>query len=696
MTKMPELFGTKVFNDSAMKKRLTPETYEALRRTIDEGKPLDASVADTVAQAMKNWAVENGATHYTHWFQPLTGVTAEKHESFLSPQPDGTAIMKFSGKALVKGESDASSFPSGGLRATFEARGYTVWDPTSFAFIKGTTLCIPTAFYSYSGEALDQKTPLLRSMKTLEEQAKRVLSLLGKNPRRVVPTTGAEQEYFLIDRESYYARRDLMYTGRTLFGAKPPKGQELDDHYYGMIRLRIENYMRELDNELWAMGVAAATEHNEVAPAQHELACIYNTSNVACDHNQLTMEIMRKVAKRNGLTCLFHEKPFEGVNGSGKHLNWSLAADGKNLLDPGRTPAENLIFLLFFSAVIKAVDDYQELLRISVASSSNDHRLGASEAPPSVVSIFVGDELDAVLRSIASGTRYNKKEYGFLGLGLDVLPTIPKDSTDRNRTSPFAFTGDKFEFRMPGASLAIAGANTVINTIVAESLRQFGDALEAAEDHEAAAAQLIKDTVTGHERIIFNGNGYSEEWHKEARRRGLAAFASSAEAIPHLLDEKNVKVFGIHGIYTEKELQSRCEVMLESYCKTVNIEAQTMLEMAKQEILPSALRWSSELADLISKKKAALPTISVRTEEDLLLKVTDLAETITAAVTELEKQVATGAAFPSGKEPCHAVFYRETVLPAMRNLRTAADKLEEITPKDLRPYPGYETILFRV
>ncbi len=694
MLKMPELFGSKVFNDAVMKKRLTPETYATMKKTIDEGKPLDASVADQVAQAMKNWAVENGATHYTHWFQPLTGITAEKHESFLSPQADGTAIMKFSGKALIKGESDASSFPSGGLRATFEARGYTVWDPTSYAFIKGTTLCIPTAFYSYSGEALDQKTPLLRSMQALEDQAKRVLKLLGQKPNRVVSTTGAEQEYFLIDRQSYYARRDLMYTGRTLFGAKPPKGQQLDDHYYGMIRLRIEDYMRQLDDELWQMGVAAATEHNEVAPAQHELASHYNTSNIACDHNQLTMEVMRKVAKRNGLTCIFHEKPFAGVNGSGKHLNWSLSADGKNLLDPGSTPSENLIFLIFFCAVIKAVDDYQELLRISVATNSNDQRLGGNEAPPTVISVFIGSELDAILKAIESGERYTEHDAGLLGMGIDVLPTIPKDSTDRNRTSPFAFTGDKFEFRSPGASVAIANANSVINTIVAESLRLFANELESASDVNAAVAQLIKRTVTDHRRIIFNGNGYSDEWREEAKERGLSAFSSAAEAIPHLLDEKNVRVFTRHGIYTEKELNSRCEIMLESYVKTMNIEALTMLEMAKQDIIPASIRWSGELAEILSKKSSVLPIVSCKADEALLGKVSSLSGEI-YTLTEKLSEALSGAADISDEAEL-AMYYRTVVLPAMDALRASADELETITPPDIWPFPSYGTILFRV
>ncbi|MGM9522147.1 MAG: glutamine synthetase III [Oscillospiraceae bacterium] len=697
MSKLPELFGSLVFNDSVMKERLPSATYAALKKTIEDGTPIDPAVADTVAQAMKDWAVENGATHYTHWFQPLTGVTAEKHDTFLSPQKDGTAIMKFSGHSLIQGESDASSFPSGGLRATFEARGYTVWDPTSYAFIKGRTLCIPTAFYSYSGEALDQKTPLLRSMGALETQAMRILKLFGSTAKRVRSTTGAEQEYFLIDRSTYYARRDLMYTGRTLFGVKPPKGQELDDHYYGMIRLRVASYMQELDEELWKMGVPAMTEHNEVAPAQHELACNYDTSNLACDHNQLTMEVMRKVAKKNGLTCLFHEKPFDGVNGSGKHLNWSMAADGKiNLLEPGSTPSENIQFLLFFCAVIKAVDDYQELLRVSVSTSGNDHRLGASEAPPAIVSVFIGDELDAILSAIESDSHYYQKDNGVLGLGVDVLPTIPKDSTDRNRTSPFAFTGNKFEFRMPGSSVAIAGANTIINTIVAESLRQFADELEGAEDFDSAVVALIKKTVKKHRRIIFNGNGYGEEWLREAERRGLANYQSSAEAIPHLLDKKNIEVMARHGIYTEKEMQSRCEVMLESYCKTVNIEALTMLEMAKQDILPAVIKYENELAEAVMAKKKVIAELPCTAETALIKELSGLSDRLYADIGALESAVDGAAAFPEEKEPCHAMYYREKVIPAMEELRTCADKLETLTSEERWPFPSYGTLLFRV
>ena len=696
MSKLPGLFGSMVFNDTVMRERLPSATYAALKKTIKEGKRIDPTVADTVAQAMKDWAVENGATHFTHWFQPMTGVTAEKHDSFLSPQKDGTAIMKFSGHSLIQGESDASSFPSGGLRATFEARGYTIWDPTSYAFIKERTLCIPTAFYSYGGEALDQKTPLLRSMSALEKQAKRILRLFGSEPRRVRSTTGAEQEYFLIDRSTYYARRDLIYTGRTLFGVKPPKSQELDDHYYGMIRIRVANYMAELDQELWKLGVPAQTEHNEVAPAQHELACNYDTSNLACDHNQLTMEVMRKVAKRNGLACLFHEKPFEGVNGSGKHLNWSLAADGKNLLDPGNTPSENIQFLLFFCAVIKAVDDYQDLLRISIATSSNDHRLGASEAPPAVVSMFIGDELDAILKAIESDSPYAQHDIGFLGLGVDVLPTIPKDSTDRNRTSPFAFTGNKFEFRMPGASVAIAASNTVLNTIVAESLRQFAEQLEQASDFDSAAIKLIKSTVKKHRRIIFNGNGYSDEWLEEAQRRGLSNFQSSAEAIPHMLDQKNLDVMARHGIYTRKEMVSRCEIMLESYCKTINIEALTMLEMAKTDILPAVFKYSKDLSSGIIAKGQVSKDIPCRAERAMLSQVSDLTDQLYQRVQDLEAAVSSASTFPADKEADHAMFYRQTIIPAMDAVRACADKLETLTPTEYWPYPSYGKILFTV
>ncbi len=689
------MYGSLVFNDAVMKDRLSPEIYSEFKRSTEEGRELSSSVAEAIAQAMKEWAVEKGATHFTHWFHPLSGVTAEKHDSFVTPQEDGTAIMNFSGHALIKGESDASSFPSGGLRATFEARGYTVWDPTSYAFIKDRTLCIPTAFYSYGGEALDEKTPLLRSMSALNKQALRILKLFGTSAKHVVSTTGAEQEYFLIDRDPYYKRRDLMYTGRTLFGMRPPKGQELDDHYSGMIKLRVADYMKDLDDELWKLGIPAKTEHNEVAPAQHELACEYDTSNIACDHNQLTMEVMRKVAKKHGLTCIFHEKPFEGVNGSGKHNNWSMATDtGINLLNPGSTPAENAQFLLFFCAVIKAVDDYQELLRISVVSSGNDHRLGGFEAPPSIISIFIGEELDAILSAIESGEKYVEKGNGFLGSVDDVLPAIPRDSTDRNRTSPFAFTGDKFEFRMPGASSSIAGANTIINTIVAESLRLFADELENAEDVSSAAAALIKRTVSEHRRIIFNGNGYGEEWVKEAEKRGLSNLRTAADAIPHLLDKKNIDVLSTHGIYTEKELVSRCEIMLESYCKMLNIEALTMIEMARKDILPSVLHYERKLADTAISKKAVSGDIPVLSETSLLKDISVLSDKLYGNINDLEDTLSRAAGIEENAE--RALFYKDAVIGSMNELRGTADKLEALTANNLWPYPSYGTMLFRV
>lgn len=695
MAQLPELFGSMVFNDAVMRERLSDDIYTALKESTRAGKRLTPEVADAVARAMKDWAVERGATHYTHWFQPLNGITAEKHDSFVTPRADGTAIMKFSGHALVQGESDASSFPSGGLRATFEARGYTIWDPTSYAFIKDSTLCIPTAFYSYGGEALDKKTPLLRSMKALDREARRILKLFGTEADKVVPTMGAEQEYFLLDRDTYNQRRDIAYTGRTLFGARPPKGQELDEHYCGMIRLRVSAYMRELDEELWKLGVAAKTEHNEVAPAQHELACEYNTSNVTCDHNQLCMEVMRKVAKRNGLTCVFHEKPFEGVNGSGKHLNWSLAAGGVNLLDPGRTPEENAQFLTFFCAVLKAVDEYPELLRASVSSSSNDHRLGGFEAPPAILSIFVGDELDAVLSSIESGSRYSKKDVGILGDGVDELPSIPRDSTDRNRTSPFAFTGNRFEFRMPGSAASPAGPNTIINTIVAEALSEFADELEKAEDFPAALHELIKRTIREHRRIIFNGNGYGPEWIREAEKRGLVNIKSAPEAIPHILDQKNVDVMEKQGVYTRKELASRCEIMLESYCKTSNVEAQTMLEMARCDILPAVLRYERELASGIAIKRGVDDCIPCRAETSLLKELSALTDKFSTNISALERVLHT-AHTRSGDEASLANYYRDSVLKAMDALRATADKMETLTVSSAWPFPTYGTLLYKV
>lgn len=613
MKKVSDYFGCKVFDDRVMKARLSSKVYQSLRKTIDEGAKLDISVANAVAAAMKDWAVENGATHYTHWFQPLTGVTAEKHDSFISPSPDGGVIMEFSGKELIKGEPDASSFPSGGLRATFEARGYTAWDPTSYAFIKGKSLCIPTAFCSYGGEALDKKTPLLRSMEALNRQAMRILHLFGNEDVKCVRTSvGPEQEYFLITEEMYEQRKDIRFTGRTLFGAKPPKGQEMDDHYFGVIKPRVAAYMDELNEELWKLGILAKTEHNEVAPAQHELAPIYTTTNIATDHNQLTMEIMQKVAAKHGLVCLLHEKPFAGVNGSGKHNNWSLATDkGVNLLSPGETPYENAQFLLFLCAVIKAVDDYQDLLRLSVATAGNDHRLGANEAPPAVVSIFLGDELNGVLEAIENDTPYAGTEKTQMKLGVNVLPKFNRDTTDRNRTSPFAFTGNKFEFRMLGSSNSIACANIMLNSAVAESLKIYADRLEKAEDFESALHEMIRKTIKDHKHIIFNGNGYDDTWIKEAtEKRGLLNYRTTPDCMPHLLDEKNVRMLTSHKVFSEAELKSRCEIMLDNYCKTVLIEANTMIDMAKTEIAPAVSEYVLELAKTAAAKKAAESSIS--------------------------------------------------------------------------------------
>ena len=696
MVNLPELFGSMVFNNTVMKDRLPKETYKALRKTIEEGRPLEPSVASVVASAMKDWATEKGVTHYTHWFQPMTGITAEKHDSFISPQSDGTVIMEFSGKELIQGEPDASSFPSGGLRATFEARGYTAWDPTSYAFIKDGTLCIPTAFCSYTGEALDMKTPLLRSMNAINTQALRVLKLFGTTATRVITTVGPEQEYFLIDRDTYNTRKDLIYTGRTLFGAKPPKGQELDDHYFGFIKTRISAYMKDLNEELWKLGVFAKTEHNEVAPAQHELAPIFTTTNIACDHNQITMEIMRKVAKRHNLTCLLHEKPFAGVNGSGKHNNWSISTDtGVNLLNPGSTPEENAQFLIFLVAVIKAVDEYQDLLRISVASAGNDHRLGANEAPPAILSMFVGEELDAILEAIDTGVQYDKKVKVNLEVGVDTLPSFPKDTTDRNRTSPFAFTGNRFEFRMPGSALSITGPNTILNTIVAESLRQFADELECAKDFTAALNDLIKRTIHDHKRIIFNGNGYDDNWVVEAEKRGLSNLKTTPDAVPHLLDEKNVDVLTKHGIYTEKELESRCEMLLEGYCKAVNIEALAMLEMIKADILPAVIAYSKDLAETISAKKAVAPSIACHAETTLLTKISALTDSLFSRNDALDSALL-------GVKDCEedyekmASYYRNSVIAAMNELRAVADELETLVSEKYWPYPSYGKMLFRV
>ena len=697
MGTVSEYFGSLVFDDRVMKATLSAGVYASLKKTIDEGAQLDIGVANAVATAMKDWAVANGATHYTHWFQPLTGVTAEKHDSFIVPAPDGGVIMEFSGKELIKGEPDASSFPSGGLRATFEARGYTAWDPTSYAFIKGKTLCIPTAFCSYGGEALDKKTPLLRSMEALNKQALRILRLFGNDTVKCVRTSvGPEQEYFLVDKEMYEQRRDLRFTGRTLFGAKPPKGQEMDDHYFGVIKPRVAAYMEELNEELWKLGILAKTEHNEVAPAQHELAPIYSTTNIATDHNQLTMEIMQKVAARHGLVCLLHEKPFAGVNGSGKHNNWSLATDaGVNLLSPGDTPHENAQFLLFLCAVIKAVDDYQDLLRISVATAGNDHRLGANEAPPAVVSIFLGDELNAVLEAIENGTPYAGTEKTQMKLGVDVLPKFNRDTTDRNRTSPFAFTGNKFEFRMLGSSNSIACANIMLNSAVAESLKLYADELEAAGDFETALQALIRRTIKEHKRIIFNGNGYDDAWIKEATgQRGLLNYRTTPDCVPHILDRKNVDMLTAHGVFSEAEIKSRYEITLENYCKTVVIEANTMVDMAKTEIAPAVEAYAMELAKAAAAKKALDDTLPCSYESGLVKKLSTLTDRIALKTDELEAAlVDLASAKDIGQE---SAAIRDTILAKMSELRLACDEAEVVTAKKYWPFPTYGDLLFGV
>ncbi len=692
-----EIFGENVFDESVMKARLPKETFKALMKTIKGGEKLDPSVANVVANAMKDWAVEKGATHFTHWFQPLTGVTAEKHDSFITPSGDGKVIMEFSGKELVQGEPDASSFPSGGIRATFEARGYTAWDPTSYAFIKDGTLCIPTAFCSYTGEALDKKTPLLRSMEAINKQALRVLHLFGNEGVSSVKTTvGPEQEYFLIDKSVYDKREDLIFTGRTLFGAKSPKGQELEDHYFGMIKPRVQDFMKDLNKELWKLGILAKTEHNEVAPAQHELAPIFTTTNIACDHNQLTMEIMRKVASKHGMVCLLHEKPFEGVNGSGKHNNWSISTDtGKNLLDPGATPASNAQFLLFLIAVIKAVDEYQDLLRISVASAGNDHRLGANEAPPAIVSMFLGDELSEILECIEQEKPYGTREKQKMQIGVTVLPDFNKDTTDRNRTSPFAFTGNKFEFRMLGSSESIACANVFLNTAVAEELRQFADVLESSKDFKKDLHDLIIKTIKEHKRIIFNGNGYDESWVKEAEKRGLYNLRSTPEALEHILDKKNVELFEKHKVYSKVELTSRYEIHNECYSKVINIEALTMLDMAKKQILPAGSKFAQELAQTLAEKKSIAPDCDLSYESDLLKQVSSLTGAIYSGVKELEKAV-DGVKDVQGGAGKVAMYYREVVFAAMNKLRASSDVLETLVPKDLWPFPTYSDLLFSV
>ena len=695
MSKVPEMFGSMVFNDSVMHDRLPKDIYRSLKKTIDEGKDLDIGVANVVASAMKDWAIENGATHYTHWFQPMTGITAEKHDSFISPQPDGTVIMEFSGKELIKGEPDASSFPSGGIRATFEARGYTAWDPTSPAFIKENTLCIPTSFVSYTGDVLDKKTPLLRSMEEVSRQAKRVLALFGQNDvKRVLSTVGPEQEYFIIDKDLYDQRKDLIYTGRTLFGAPTPKGQEMEDHYFGSIKPRIKSFMYDLNEELWKLGILAKTEHNEVAPAQHELAPVFTTANIATDHNQLTMEIMKKVAHKHGLACLLHEKPFDGVNGSGKHDNWSLSTDsGENLLEPGHDPYSNTKFLLFLVAVIKAVDDYQDLLRISVANAGNDHRLGANEAPPAIVSMFLGEELQNVLDAVEAGKPYHSEKDATLDTGVNVLPAFKKDNTDRNRTSPFAFTGNKFEFRMLGSTFSISEPNIILNTIVAESLSQFADILENASDFETAARKLIKDEYVAHKRIVFNGNGYSDEWVEEAEKRGLLNLKTTADAIPHYKDDKNVKLFTKHNIFSEVEVVSRTDILLEEYSKTINIEAITMLHIANKEIIPAVVEYLNELCESASLKKSITPAFSSECEEGLIADVSAKESEMYKAVGALKAALKN---VPSDDAQTSANYYRDVVIPAMADVRKPADELELLVGREYWPFPTYGDLLFSV
>ncbi len=689
-----EIYGSKVFNEHVMKERLPSATYKSLKNTLHKGAPLDIEVANVVASVMKRWAMELGATHYTHWFQPLTGITSEKHDGFVSPVGDGTAIMEFSGKELVRGEPDASSFPSGGLRATCEARGYTAWDPTSYAFVKDDVLCIPTAFVSYTGEALDKKTPLLRSMNALSGQAIRILKLFGKDVDYVSTTVGPEQEYFLIKKEDYEARQDLILTGRTLFGAPSAKGQELEEHYFGVIRPEVSAFMKELDEELWKLGVPAKTKHNEVAPCQHELAPIYDTTNVAIDHNLLTMEMMKKIAPKYGLVCLQHEKPFEGVNGSGKHNNWSLSTTEENLLDPGDTPMENLQFLVFLAAVIKAVDEYADLLRTSVATPGNDHRLGANEAPPAIISIFVGEELEAVIDAIASDSPYAGPVKMKMDLGVDVLPKFSKDTTDRNRTSPFAFTGNKFEFRMPGSSQNLSDCDTILNTAVAKELKGYADELEGAEDFTSAAIALVKRTIRDHRRVIFNGNGYSAEWEEEAARRGLPNKKNAPAALPALIDPKNIALMEEFGVLTKVEMYSRYEVELEHYSKIINIEALTMLEMARKQLLPAVNAYMSEVANTAASKLAVSESISVRSETKTLGRLSADADAMSDAIDTLQDAVDAAKALPSESEK--AVAFHDNVLPAMDALRAAADDAETICGEDYWPLPSYSKMLYYV
>ena len=689
-----EIYGSKVFNEHVMKERLPSATYKSLKNTLHKGAPLDIEVANVVASVMKRWAMELGATHYTHWFQPLTGITSEKHDGFVSPVGDGTAIMEFSGKELVRGEPDASSFPSGGLRATCEARGYTAWDPTSYAFVKDDVLCIPTAFVSYTGEALDKKTPLLRSMNALSNQAIRILKLFGKDVDYVSTTVGPEQEYFLIKKEDYEARQDLILTGRTLFGAPSAKGQELEEHYFGVIRPEVSEFMKELDEELWKLGIPAKTKHNEVAPCQHELAPIFDTTNVAIDHNLLTMEMMKKLAPKYGLVCLQHEKPFEGVNGSGKHNNWSMSTTHENLLDPGDTPMENLQFLVFLAAVIKAVDEYADLLRTSVATPGNDHRLGANEAPPAIISIFVGEELEAVIDAIASDSPYAGPVKMKMDLGVDVLPKFSKDTTDRNRTSPFAFTGNKFEFRMPGSAENLSDANTILNTAVAKELKGYADELESAEDFTSAVIALVKRTIRDHRRVIFNGNGYTAEWEEEAAKRGLPNKKNTPAALPALIEPKNIALMEEFGVLTKVEMESRYEVEMEHYSKIINIEALTMLEMARKQLLPAVNSYMSELANTAASKLAVSENISVRSETKTLTKLSADADAMSDAVDTLQDAVDASKALPTEAEK--AVAFHDNVLPAMDALRAAADDAETICGEDYWPLPSYSKMLYYV
>ena len=694
---VPNIFASMVFNDDVMRERLPKDVYKSLRKTIDNGKDLDITVANAVANAMKDWAIEKGATHYTHWFQPMTGITAEKHDSFISPTADGRIIMEFSGKELIKGEPDASSFPSGGLRATFEARGYTAWDPTSYAFIKDHSLFIPTAFCSYGGEVLDKKTPLLRSMEALSAQAVRILRLFGDSTtKRVITTVGPEQEYFLVDKKLYDERPDLIYTGRTLFGARAPKGQELEDHYFGAIKPRIAAFMQELDEELWKLGVLAKTKHNEVAPAQHELAPIFSTTNVATDHNQLTMETMKNVALRHGLVCLLHEKPFAGVNGSGKHNNWSLSTDtGKNLFEPGKLPQENAQFLLFLAAVIKGVDEYQDLLRVSVASAGNDHRLGANEAPPAIISIFLGDELTAILHAIETGTVYGGTLRVNMEIGVNVLPSFTKDTTDRNRTSPFAFTGNKFEFRSLGSQLNIACPNIMLNTIIADELEQFADELEGKEDFNGALNALIKRVIKEHKRIIFNGDGYADAWKAEAAKRGLTNLPTTVDALPHYTYEKNVKLFTKHKIYTEVEMQSRQDIILETYAKTINIEALTASDMVKRDILPAVSSYVAELASGVATKKAISDDIPCEAELDIIKRLSGLQDCAYKKLAALDNAII--GVKEVGEDPIEvATYYKDSVITAMTELRAVVDEMETLVSSDYWPYPSYGDLMFRV